>query len=103
VNYVRYPRAAVAVAAAPSDQRSRNPLPKTSPPPSAAPVVLWASYALAVPGGGRLVGVRRVGSSEVEVALLEPGEVRIKWVPAHLLLTDSDVRRWVARARFSRH
>ena len=102
MSYVRYPRAAVAVAAAHSDQRSRNPLPRTSPPASAAPVVLWASHALPVPGGGRLVGVRRISSTEVEVGRLAPGDVRVQWVPAELLLTEQAARQWLARARFSR-
>lgn len=100
--YVRYPRAAVAVAAAPSDQRSRNPLPRTSAPVLAAPVVLWASHALLLHGGGRLVGVRRISLTEVEVARVEPGTDRVQWVPAELLLTEQAARRWLARARFSR-
>lgn len=74
---VRYPRAAVAVAIGSSDQRSKSPLQRDRPSAPAAPVVLWAFHAFSLPGGGRLVGVRRVSSSQVEVALLEPGEVRI--------------------------
>lgn len=102
MSYVRYPRAAVAVATSTSDQRNRNPLPRTSPPTSAAPVVLWASHALPVPGGGRLVGVRRISSTEVEVGRLAPGDARVEWVAAELLLTEHAARRWLARARFSR-
>lgn len=102
MSHVRYPRAAVAVATGTSDQRSRNPLPRTSPPASVAPVVLWASHALPVPGGGWLVGVRRLSSTEVEVGLLEPGDARVKWIAAHILLTEQAARRWLARARFSR-
>lgn len=102
MSHVRYPRAAVAVATSTSDQRSRNPLPRLSPPQSAPSVVLWASHALPVPGGGRLVGVRRLGSTEVEVALMEPRDARVQWVAAELLLTEQEARRWLARARFSR-
>lgn len=102
MSHVRYPRAAVAVATSIADQRSRNPLSRTSPPESAAPVVLWASHALPVPSGGRLVGVRRLSSTEVEVGLLEPGSSRVQWVTAESLLTEQAARRWLARARFSR-
>lgn len=101
MSHVRYPRAAVAVATSISDQRSRNPLSRTRPE-SAAPVVLWASHALPVPSGGRLVGVRRLSSTEVEVGLLEPGSSRVQWVTAESLLTEQAARRWLVRARFSR-
>lgn len=100
MSYVRYPRAAVATST--SNQRSKNPLPRTSPPTSAAPVVLWASHALPVPGGGRLVGVRRISSTEVEVAFLQPGSGCVRWVAAESLLNEHAARRWLARARFSR-
>lgn len=102
MSYVRYPRAAVAVATGSSDQRSKNPRQRTHPPESDTPVVLWASHALPVPGGGRLVGVRRLSSSEIEVGRLKPGATRVEWVPAESLLTEQDARRWLARARFSR-
>lgn len=102
MSYVRYPRAAVAVAKSTSDERCNTPLPRTSPPASASPAVLWASHALPVPGGGRLVGVRRLSSTEVEVGRLEPGATRVEWIPAELLLTEQVARLWLARARFSR-
>lgn len=102
MSYVRYPRAAVAVAAAPSVQRSRNPFPRTSAPVLAAPVVLWASHAHPLPGGGRLVGVRRVSLTEVEVGRVEPRDDRIHWVVAESVLTERAARLWLARARFSR-
>lgn len=98
-HHTRYPRAAVA--SGKSEPRS-NPRQRTSPHEAAAPVVLWASHALPVPGGGRLVGVRRLTSTEVEVALLEPRDARVQWVAAELLLTEQEARRWLARARFSR-
>lgn len=98
--YVRYPRAAVATGnPAP---RSNTPRQISRPPESAAPVVLWASHALPIAGGGRLLGVRRLSSTEVEVALLERKDARVKWVAAELLLTESAAREWLARARFSR-
>jgi hypothetical protein len=100
MTHLRYPRAAVATGN--SDQRDRNPLQRTSPSASAAAVVLWASHALPVPGNGRLVGVRRLSSTEVEVARVAPGNDRVQWVPAELLLTEQAARRWLARARFSR-
>lgn len=99
MEYVRYPRAAVATApgkpATPVRQRFDS-------QDFRAPQVLWASLALPVRNGGRLVGVRRQGSSEVEVAWLEPGRAGIQWVPARLLLTDEEARRWLKLARFSR-
>lgn len=98
--HTRYPRAAVAIGN--SELRSRNPLPRPSPPASAAPVVLWASHAHPLPGGGRLVGVRRVSPTEVEVGRVEPGDDRIHWVVAESVLTERAARLWLARARFSR-
>lgn len=99
-HHIRYPRAAVATGI--PDQRSIKPLQRDRPAEVAAPIVLWASHALPVPGGGRLVGIRRISSKEVEVAWLEPGDVRVQWMPAESLLTEHDARRWLARARFSR-
>ncbi len=99
MQYVRYPRAAVAVA---PDKLGNTAHQRFEPQGARAPQVLWASLALPVRNGGRLVGVRRQGSSEVEVAWLEPGRAGIQWVPARLLLTDEEARRWLKLARFSR-
>jgi hypothetical protein len=98
-HHTRYPRAAVA--SGNSELRS-NPPHRISPSAPAKPVVLWASRALSVQGGGRLVGVRRLSSTEVEVAWLGQGGTRVEWVPAELLLNEQKARRWLARARFSR-
>lgn len=100
MTHTRYPRAAVATGN--SDQRNGNPHPRITLRPTCAPVVLWASYALPVQSGGRLVGVRRLSSLDVEVAWVAPGHTRIQWIPVHILLTETDARRWLARARFSR-
>lgn len=100
MTHTRYPRAAVATGN--PDPRGRNPLPKTSPSAPSVPEVLWASHALAVPGGGRLVGVRRVSPTEVEVGRVEPWYDRIHWVVAESVLTERAARLWLARARFSR-
>lgn len=99
-HHTRYPRAAVATGN--SEPRSNTPRQRTRPPEAAAPVVLWASHALPVPGVGRLVGVRSLSSTEVEVALLQPGSSRVQWFAAESLLNEHDARRWLARARFSR-
>lgn len=100
MHHVRYPRAAVAVGAA--GQPIPHPRQKYEAQASTPPLVLWASLALRVRDGGRLVGVRRHSSSEVEVALLEPGRTSIQWVPASLVLTDFEARHWLKVARFSR-
>lgn len=99
-HHTRYPRAAVATGN--SEPRSNTSRQRTRPPESAAPVVLWASHALPVPSGGRLVGVRRISSTEVDVAFLQPGSSCVRWVAAESLLNEQDARRWIARARFSR-
>lgn len=98
--HIRYPRAAVATGN--PDKRGKHALPSTSPAASVAPVVLWASHAHPVHDGGRLVGVRRLSSSEIEVAWVEPGHAHVQWVSAALMLNVYEARRWLARARFSR-
>lgn len=100
MQYVRYPRAAITVTAA--GRQANTPPRKRNPQDSTAPQVLWASLALPTRNGGRLVGVRRQSSAEVEVAWLEPGRAGIQWVPARLVLTDEEARRWLKVARFSR-
>ena len=100
MHHVRYPRAAVAVSAA--GQPATYPRQKYEAQASTPPLVLWASLALPVRHGGRLVGVRRHSSSEVEVAWLEPGSTGVQWVSARLVLTDEEARRWLQVARFSR-
>lgn len=100
MQYVRYPRAAVAVAAPykPAVGTRRE----FDPQDSQTPLVLWASLAYRLGEGGRLVGVRRRGSQEVEVARMAPGRTAIEWVPAHLALTDQEARLWLKAARFTR-
>lgn len=98
--YVRYPRAAVAFAAPGKPAASTRR--KFDPPDSQTPLVLWASLAYLLGDGGRLVGVRRRGSQEVEVAKMSPGRTVIEWVPAHLALTDQEARHWLKVARFTR-
>lgn len=98
--HIRYPRAAVATGR--SDSRTTSPLQKLRQPESGAPVVLWASHAHPVHDGGRLVGVRRLSSAEIEVAWVEPGCTHVQWVSAPLMLTEYEARRWLARAKFSR-
>ncbi len=100
MNHVRYPRAAVAVGTL--GKPANTPRQKFDLQDSTAPQVLWASLALPVRNGGRLVGVRRQSSAEVEVAWLEPGCAGIQWVPARLVLTDEEARHWLKVARFSR-
>lgn len=100
MSHVRYPRAAVAVGAA--GQPAKHPRQKYEAQAPTPPLVLWASLALPVRHGGRLVGVRRQSSSDVEVAWLEPGSTVVRWVPARLVLTDEEARHWLQVARFSR-
>lgn len=98
--YVRYPRAAVATGTSsnpPAPSRRKDDLRATT-----APLVLWASLALPVRHGGRLVGVRRCSPSKVEVAWIGPGLSDIQWIPASSLLTDQEARQWLKLARFSR-
>ena len=52
--------------------------------------------------GGRLVGVRGLGPSEIEVAVLEAGRTSVQWLPARLVLTEQEARHWLKVARFSR-
>lgn len=100
MNFVRYPRAAVAVSAS---GKSANTHPrKTDSLHAAAPLVLWASVVQPVRDGGRLVGVRRHNPFEVEVAWIGPGRTAIQWVPAHLMLSDYEAQSWLKVARFSR-
>jgi hypothetical protein len=100
--HIRYPRAAVATGR--SDSRNASPLQSPRRPESGTPVVLWASHAHPVHSGGRLVGVRRLSSAEIEVAWVEPGHAHVQWVSAALMLNEYEARRWLARARarFSR-
>lgn len=100
MTHIRYPRAAVATGR--SESRTASPLQSLGQPDSGTPVVLWASHAHTVHGKGRLVGVRRLSSSEIEVAWLEPGYTHVQWVSAALMLTECEARHWLARARFSR-
>jgi hypothetical protein len=100
MQHVRYPRAAVAVAAPGKPIVSIRR--EFDPQDSRTPLVLWASLAYRLGDGGRLVGVRRRGSQEVEVARMAPGRTAIEWVPAHLALTDQEARRWLKVARFTR-
>lgn len=98
--HVRYPRAAVAVGVV--GQPATPPCQKFEAKASTPPLVLWASFALRVRDGGRLVGVRRHSSTEVEVALLEPGHTTVQWLPARLVLTEHEARQWLKVAHFSR-
>jgi len=98
--HVRYPRAAVATG---TSNNSTTPTRRTDDfRATTAPLVLWASLALPVRNGGRLVGVRRRSSSEVEVAWIGPGLEGIQWMLASSLLTEQEARRWLKVARFSR-
>lgn len=100
MNYVRYPRAAVAVAT--PGKPAKTPTRTSSRQDAPASIVLWASIALPVRGGGQLVGVRRRSNSDVEVAWLRPGSPGIQWVAAGLVLTDQEAQHWLKVARFSR-
>jgi len=97
--HLRYPRAAVAA----ESSSSVGPLADIFPTPRAGtevprPQVLWASPALSI-RAGRLVGVRRVGQV-VQVALIKPGEDRLRWVAAESVLTEFQARAWVQTAQF---
>lgn len=100
MNHVRYPRAAVAVGTLGKPANTSRQ--KFDLQESTAPQVLWASLALRLCDGCRLVGVRRRGAQEVEVARMGPGHTAIEWVPARLALTDQEARHWLKAARFSR-
>lgn len=100
MNHVRYPRAAVAVGT--PGKPANTPRRDFDSQDSQTLLVLWASLALRLRDGGRLVGVRRRGSQEVEVARMGPVHTVIEWVPAHLVLTDQEARHWLKVARFSR-
>ena len=98
--HLRYPRAAVA--AEPSS--SVGPLADIFPTSRARtdvrlPQVLWASPSLSI-RAGRLVGLRLVGLA-VQVALIKPGEDRLRWVAAEPVLTEFQARSWVQTSRFS--
>ncbi len=97
--HLRYPRAAVAAALS----SSVGPLADIFPVSQAdadvpRPQVLWASPALFV-RAGRLVGVRRIEQA-VQVALIEPGEDRLRWVAAEAVLSEFQARTWVQTSRF---
>lgn len=101
MSHIRFPRAAVALDTV--GRRTDDPRPDLHPPQSPAPLVLWASHALPVGNGGRVLGVRRIPrSAAVEVAWMAAGDTRVQWVAAHLLLNEAQARRWMAKARFSR-
>lgn len=100
MNHVRYPRAAVAVGTL--GKPANTPRQKSEAQASTPPLVLWASFALRLGDGARLVGVRRRGAYEVEVARMGPGRTAIEWVPARLALTDLEVQHWLKVSRFSR-
>lgn len=100
MDYVRYPRAAVAVVN--SGKAVNTPRQDFDSQQGSPTRVVWASLAWRLGDGSRLVGVRRRGSDEVEVARMEPGCTAIEWVPARLVLADEEARRWVKAARFSR-
>jgi hypothetical protein len=100
MHYFRYPSAAVA--AGPSE---KGPIPhrsRVASSSSKAPMVLWASTAFPCKDGCRLVGVRRQNATEVEVAWTRPGSAAVEWLPARLMLTEEDARKWLRVARFSR-
>lgn len=100
MHYSSYPRAAVA--AGPFE---KAPVPRRLSPAASsaqAPLVLWASSAFPCRDGGRLVGVRRQNATEVEVAWTRPGSAAVEWLPARLMLTEEDARKWLRVARFSR-
>lgn len=101
MSHVRFPRAAVAVAAA-SPIRSAD-TPRREAPRSASPaLVLWASTALVVKDGSRLVAVRRSESLVVEVGWIAPGASNLRWRSASEVLSDAEERRWLRIARFSK-
>lgn len=101
MHYIRYPHAAVAIGA--TEQPAKPPFRQNQSRGASAPLVLWASQAYRARDGGRLVGVRRRGSFEVEVAWLGLDREAIDWVPATLVLTDQEARHWLKVARFSRY
>lgn len=89
--HIRYPRAAVAAELSPSDKSFDDgfsiPYAGTDVP---RPNVLWASPALSVLAG-RLLGVRRIDQA-VQVALIKPGEDRLRWVAAEAVLSEFQAR-----------
>lgn len=99
MNHVRYPRAAVAVAAPGSSTTTpRNPERLSSNPPT----VLWASVPWYARDGGRVVAVRCTHSSEVQVAWVGPEKGALQWRPASDVLSDAEAQRWLQRAHFTK-
>ncbi len=101
MSHVRFPRAAVAAVVA-STGRSAITTRREAPGSSAPPLVLWASAALVVRNGGRLVGVRRTRSLDVEVAWIGPGSTTITWRPASEVLSETEAKHWLQRVRFTK-
>jgi len=101
VSHVRFPRAAVAVAAA-SSGLSADTCRREAPRSASPALVLWASTALVVRDGGRLVAVRRSESLDVEVGWIAPGGSNLRWRSASEVLSDAEAKRWLKAARFSR-
>lgn len=101
MSHIRFPRAAVAIAA---DSTGRSAIkPHLDATKGTAPhLVLWASAALVVRDGGRLVAVRRTASHEAEVACIGPGSAHIRWRSASEVLSDAEAKRWLKMARFSK-
>ena len=90
--------------AIPADKPHQAPaLPTTAPLPRERikHEVLWASVPLNV-RGGRLVALRRIIISEVQVGRVQTGRIKVEWVSAQILLTEAQAQRWVALARFTR-
>ena len=101
MSHIRFPRAAVAVAADSTGRSAIKPIVEAAK--SAAPHrVLWASAALVVRDGGRLVAVRRTASHEAEVGWIAPGSANLRWRAASEVLSDAEARRWLKMARFSK-
>lgn len=101
MSHIRFPRASVAAAGA-STGRSVTTLRREAPKSSAPPLVLWASAALVVRDGGRLVGVRRTQSLDIEVAWIGPGSTTIAWRPASEVVDETEAKHWLQRARFTK-
>ncbi|WP_070397439.1 hypothetical protein [Hydrogenophaga sp. PML113] len=98
--HIRFARAAVTAELSPSDESFDDmfsiPQAGTDVPRSN---VLWASPALSVPAG-RLLGVRRFDQA-VQVALIKPGEDRLRWVASEAVLSEFQARTWAQTSRFS--
>lgn len=101
MSHVRFPRAAVAAAVASTGRSAITPRCE-APRSSAPPLVLWASSALVVRHGGRLVGVRRTQLRDVEVAWIGSGSTTITWRPASEVLSKTEAKHWLQRARFTK-